>query len=570
MGRLISLMFMALISCSIFSQEPLKHEKKMYTAPDGKLYIQKDLPLYLWMSTDEETDSGKYRLESEESAAYSNPMYLDTEGYNTVRSPSAVDPTTRKTIYPIRDIIYEVYADSRPPVSKIDYGKADVFEQEEAIYLGGETIISLSAKDELSGLENIYYSLNGSAFKAYSEVISITEEKEYLLLYYAVDNVGNVEALHEKKMIYDKSPPQSSYEVVGDQFENILSGRSKIELSSVDGSVGTKNIYYSLDDGTEKVYSKQLLAASLSQADHKLVFYAVDKVGNKEETKQFDFYVDKTPPTIIEEIMGKSFFSGGKEYSSGKSRLKLTSFDNKAGVKEVKYSVNSNEYLPYDKPVFLTQSSGNILIKSYAVDKVNNRSASQTANEKTTIPYIDLTGPQLGHAFTGPKFVSRDTTFINSETKILLKATDSESGLQSIEYSLNGSNPIVFDGPFSAEKAGYNEIDFTGFDNVQNTSGEYFGFKVDNKGPEISHSFGTSPLRVSNGMKVYPAHAVLFFTATDNVVGFKRMTYALNGGSAKEYTGVLKNLPKGTNTVQVVAFDNLGNSSQKEIKFIIE
>jgi hypothetical protein len=66
-------------------------------------------------------------------------------------------------------------------------------------------------------------------------------------------------------------------------------------------------------------------------------------------------------------VLGKSFFSGGKEFSSGKSRLKLTSFDNKAGVKEVRYSVNNGEYQLYDSPVFLTQSAGNLIIKSYAV-----------------------------------------------------------------------------------------------------------------------------------------------------------------------------------------------------------
>jgi hypothetical protein len=562
--------FLLLIASHNYAQEILSHKKKTYTAPDGKLYIQKDLPVYLWISTDKSEQSEKYRLFSEETTRYSNPMYLDTEGYNTVRSPSAVDTTTRKTVYPVRDIIFEVYSDSRAPHTKIDYGKTELFTEGETLHLGSGTVITLTATDDGSGLENIYFSLNGAPFKPYTGPVNIDQEKEYTLKFYAVDNVGNVESLHEKKMIYDKSPPKTNRQVVGDQYENNLSGRSKISLDAEDGGTGTKHIYYSIDEGPEKIYTSPISAAYLSQDDHKLVYYSTDKVGNKEQSQTFEFYVDKTPPTIIEEVMGKSFFSGGREYSSGKSRLKLTSFDNKSGVKEVRYSVNAGDYELYDKPVFLTQSSGDLLIKSYAVDNVNNRSNSQTANEKTTIPYIDLTGPELTYAFSGPKFVTRDTIFINSSTKILLKAVDPESGLNRIEYSLNGSNPVAYTEPFTVENPGYNEVDYTGFDNVDNTSGFNFGFKVDNTGPIISWSFGTSHLRIQDGMEVFPAHAVLFVTANDGVVGFKRMTSSLNQGSAVEYSGVLKNLPKGKNSIAVTAYDNLGNTSEKEIVFIIE
>jgi hypothetical protein len=48
------------------------------------------------------------------------------------------------------------------------------------------------------------------------------------------------------------------------------------------------------------------------------------------------------------------------------------------------------------------------------------------------------------------------------------------------------------------------------------------------------------------------------------------MTYSINGSPVKEYTGIIKNLAKGTNTITITAFDQLGNSSVKEIRFIIE
>jgi hypothetical protein len=570
MLKLVTFSAFLLIGISVLSQEPLNHTKKIYVSPEGKLYIQKELPVFLWLSSSRDQDSKKIRLVSQESANYSNPMYLDVEGFNSLRSPSAVDTSTHQTVYPLRNIIFEVYADGTAPLTKIDYGNTSLYNSEGKMHLSGSALISLSANDRLSGVENIYYSIDGAPFKPYSETILLTEEKEYILKYYSVDNVGNVEKLQEHKIVYDKTAPITSLEIEGDKFDNILSGRSKIILTTQDNGSGLNKIFYTLDNNNENLYNMPLAAIYYTQGEHTITYYASDRVGNKEAAHTYSFYIDKTAPTIIEEIVGKSFFSDGKEFSSGKTSLKLTSFDNKAGVKEVHYSINDGEFQMYDKPVFLIQSSGNMLIKSYAVDNVNNRSNSQTANEKTSIPYIDLTGPELGYAFIGPEFITRDTIFINRTTKIVLKGNDSEAGFNRIEYSVNGSNFKEYSRAFNIDDEGYSNIDFSGFDNVENSSAKSFGFKIDNTGPEISYMFGTSPLRADNGINVYPLHTVLFFTATDKVVGFQRMTYMLNNGKAQEYTGMIKDLPKGKYNIKVTAYDKLNNSKELEQLFIFE
>jgi hypothetical protein len=559
-----------LTGISVFSQDILNHPKKMYVSPDGKLYIQKNLPIYLWLSTSPDKNSEKELLKSVMSAQYTNPMYLDAEGYNSLRSPWAVDTSTKKAVYPKRDIVFEIYADSVPPVSKIEYGNSIQYISEGKIHLGGNTQITLSASDQLSGVENVYFSIDGTPYKSYTGPISLDEEREYVLKYYAVDNVGNIERLKEHQLVYHKSAPVSKLTVVGDNYENILSGRSRIVLETDSKGAFPSKVYYSLDSGKATVYTIPIAAGFISQGEHTLDYYALDKVGNQEVSHHYSFYVDITPPTIIEEIIGNSFMSNGKEYSSGKSQLKLTSFDNKSGVKEVRYSINNSEYKLYEKPVFMTQASGNLLIKSYAIDNVNNRSNSQTANEKTKIPYIDLTGPELSNAYFGPEFRTRDTVFINNKTKIILKGSDSESGISQIQYSLNGSDPKDYTAAFTVDKEGFNTIDYTGFDNVGNTSSKSFGFKCDNAGPEISYMFGTSPLRSENGISVYPSYTVLFLTATDKIVGFQHMTYSINKGLALEYAGIIKNLSKGNNLIKVVAFDKLNNSQTLEIQFIIE
>jgi hypothetical protein len=553
-----------------YSQEQPIHSKKVYISPEGKMFINKGLPVYLWLSTSPDNSSEMFRLRSEQSAKYSNPLYFDVEGYNSLRSPSAVDTSTHKTIIPLQDIVFEMYADEMPPITKIEYNNTVVYPHNGKINIGSTTTIVLKANDLLSGVENIYYSLDGAAYLPFKNDITFVAEKEYLLKYYAVDNVGNVEKIHELSLVYDKSVPSTKLEIEGDKFEDILSGRARIILKTEDAGTGTKQIYFSLDSGIQKLYTSAISTEFISQGDHFLSYYAIDYVGNKETEKSYNFYIDKAPPTIIEEVIGNTFFSNGKEYSSGKTRLKFTSFDNKAGVKEVKYSVNGNEYQLYEKPVVLSQSSGNLEIKSYAVDNVNNRSISQAANEKTTIPYIDLSGPQLSHSFNGQQFKTRDTIFINSKTKILLKGFDSEAGMNHIEYSINGNDPKQYTDQFNEENEGYSKIDFTGFDNVDNTSMSSFGFKVDKTGPEISCTFGTEPIGSVGSTLIYPSHTVIFLVATDKIVGFQKMTFKINNGKQQEYMGLIRNLPKGENIVTVTATDQLGNSSEKEIRFKIE
>jgi len=123
---------------------------------------------------------------------------------------------------------------------------------------------------------------------------------------------------------------------------------------------------------------------------------------------------------------------------------------------------------------------------------------------------------------------------------------------------------------FNVENEGYNTIDYTGFDNVENTSLETFGVKVDNTGPEISLMFGTSPTGMREGLEAYPSHTVLFVSATDKIVGYQRMTYSINGTPAKEYLGIIKNLHKGKISMKFIASDQLGNATEKEIQFYIE
>ncbi len=565
---------MCIINISLFAQQPLKHEKTVYVSPEGRIFIQKSLPIYLRLATSPDKNAKSYLLKSEVTKRYSNPMYLDTEGYNTIRSPWIVDTTTLKPIYPRQDIIFEIYSDSKSPVTSISYGEASVYKANGKVYINVKGEIKLEASDETSGVKNIYYSMDGSDFRIFNAPVIISEEKEYILKYYSVDNVGNAEDVHTVNIELDKTSPKTTLKINQDKYENIISGRSKIIMEAEDKGIGIRSIFYKIDDGPEKKYTVPLSAAYLGQGEHKIMYYSTDKVSNTEGEIVFDFYIDKTPPNIVQEIIGKSFFSGGKEYSSGRSQLKLTTFDNKAGVKEVYYSINNQEYKKYDKPFYLSSVTGNLTVKAYALDYVNNKTESVEKGSKTNIPYVDLSGPTISHGFSGPRFMLRDTVFISNKTGIYLKANDTESGINRIEYIVDGGEIKVFDEPFHIDSEGTHVVEITGYDNVDNTSMANFSVIIDNTGPEIFSRFSVlrNGKEKANEKSIdsYPAHVVLFLSSTDNIVGFDKMSYSINGAPEKIYNGLIKSFPgNGKYNIKIRALDKLGNETIEEVDFAI-
>jgi hypothetical protein len=576
MNKFTSLLLLfSILSCELRSQEAVMPEKNIYVSPEGKTFVNKSLPIYIRLSTSPDSPGKSVWLKGANKPSVASPVYFLQEGYNSIIHPWAVDTITKKMIVPSKNVVFELYADSKPPKTSIRYSTGKTFAKGDRLFVKGAVTITLEARDELSGVENIYYSLDGKTYTAYSVPVEMREEREYLLAYYAADHVGNAEKSKEVRVVPDLTAPQTMVEISDDRFENVLSGRSKIVLKAEDMGMGVARIIYRIDSAAWRNYQLPVNAGILEQGEHTLTYCAVDLTGNREEEKKFTFSMDKTPPVMVQEMVGKTFIAGGKEYASGKTQIKITTFDNKAGVKEVYYSINNAAFVRYEKPFYPAETKGNLILRAYALDNVGNRSESTGQGESLTIPYYDLSGPAVSHAFTGPTFIMRDTVFIRATTGITLKATDSESGINRIEYAVNASEKVSYTTAFSLEQEGLYTLEVTAWDNVENTGRSGFAVKVDNTGPEISALFSIRPIgsRSVEGaaLDVFPVHTVIFLSCTDALTGYDAMFYSMNGAVEKRYTAPIGNfISAGIYTLKIRALDKLGNENLKEISFAVE
>jgi hypothetical protein len=556
----------------VFAQQQLEHKSRTYKSADGKLYWNKALPVYLWLSTSQD-GSDKIKLESDRTKDYTNPFYFDTEGMNTVRSPYAVDPQTRKTVYPQQDVVFEVYADGIAPVSYSKFATVPKYVAGGVIYYGKGLTVDLSSRDAVSGVEKTYYSINSAAYSAYSSTLQMNEEKAYVLKYYAADNVGNAENPKSREYTVDLTAPTSSHAVSMPKLDDIISPKAKITLSFSDNLSGVNNTKYYFDNASALLYYNPISLWSLTDGNHTLTYYSRDNVRNEEVKKTYNFYLDKIAPVVSQEIVGDLSTTNCK-YISSRTTIKLTATDNKAGVEKIFYSIDGSGQNTYSAPFKIPTRDGRHSIAYWGVDKVTN-----LASKKYLTVCMDNTKPASYISYGKPQFFTRDTLFINKNTPVTLTPRDYGSGILKTEYSVNDAGTMTYNSPYQIPEEGYKTIKFYSTDKVNNVEdAKTSNCFVDNTPPVIYINFSIEPIDKKSGLRVYPNYTRLYVGATDKQVGTNQILYSVNGAPLRDYSSPytldMSEVPHFSKknakyTVKVVAKDKLGNTSEKTVEFYV-
>ncbi len=566
------------------SQEQLVHKRRWYVNEDGDFFTNKHLPVYIRLSHSPEENAPSYLLKSKSSAKYTNPMYFDAEGYNSLRSPSAVDTVTKRTVLPKQDIRFEVYADGIAPTTKINFSNARKYiSNKKTVFWGKSLTISLAATDDISGVADIYYSINGENYHKYNGIINMSAEGEYSLKYYAVDNVGNVEMACESVFSVDLTPPTTNYHVKGDIINGVISPKAQIVLTAEDAMSGVAKIMYSLNNSEPKLYTKSIDFSRLKGGKVKLKFFSVDKVGNSEQNatvkkqkNEYEVFLDKSGPSSAAIIIGDKYQSK-RLFISNRSRIELSASDNKISVKQINYSVNNKT-----KNKFYSEPFGLDYVKNgfYRVNFAATDSFGNVGKNQELVVFLDNIPPMSKIKIGERKFVYGKKIMITGNTNIHIEAMDLGSQVKEIEYSIDNSE-FHKGYEFQINSHGKHIIKYRAIDNVNNKEElKSIEVIVDEKPPEIYvvHSTKSMGKRLKNGeyYPVYPANSTLFLGATDEISGVSEFIYSVNGNSEINYINnpyISYKLPlveSGFYSVKIVVTDKLGNQAEKLVEFFAQ
>nr|WP_240925211.1 family 16 glycoside hydrolase [Streptomyces sp. 196(2019)] len=269
----------------------------------------------------------------------------------------------------------------------------------------------------------------------------------------------------------DTEAPATSAKVDGDQNgDGAYIGQATVTVEATDAGSGVDTVEYALGaDGEWQPYTAPVVVSEVG--DHTVRYRATDKAGNTAEEKSVDFAVaapptdDETPPETSATVSGEQ--DGDGAYL-GMATVTVTASDTGSGVNTIEYALGADgEWQAYTAPV-MVHEVGEHTVRYRATDRSGNVAAEKSvAFTVVEPPSQDKTAPETSVKVEGNK--NSDGAFITS-AKVTVTATDDDSGVDKVEYSLDGGPYLAYTAPVLVDRVGHHTVAHRATDKAGNTS----------------------------------------------------------------------------------------------------
>ncbi|MCT2584313.1 OmpL47-type beta-barrel domain-containing protein [Actinophytocola gossypii] len=433
-------------------------------------------------------------------------------------------------------------------------------------YVGSATA-TLTAADDGSGVDTVEYQLDGGAWTAYTEPVVVNAVGDHTLLYRATDVAGNVSeegttsfSVVEGGGGEDTTPPAVSAEVTGEQdADGNYVGSATVTVTATDEGSGVELVEYEIDDTGFHPYTEPVVVTD--PGDHAVQFRATDAAGNESETGSVPFRVveggggeDTTPPAVSAEVTGEQDADGNYVNSAV---VTLSATDDGSGVASVEYQLDGGEWTAYDAPLTVNAEGAHTVLYR-ATDVAGN--VSEEGTSSFTVVRTDSTAPTVSATVVGEQ--DADGNYLGSAV-VTVTAEDEGSGVDTVEYSLDGGEWTAYTEAVQVSGAGahtfaYRATDVAG--NVSEEGTESFTVVDDPNQDTVPPSVSAQVSGNQDADWNYVDTATVTLTALDVDSGVASVEYKLDDGAWTEYTEPLS-VGVGEHTVWYRATDNAGNVS---------
>ncbi len=272
----------------------------------------------------------------------------------------------------------------------------------------------------------------------------------------------------------DTTPPEAAAQVTGTQNaqgEYVGSASVAISATDEDGGSGVGGIQYAVGEAGDWIpYTAPVVVDQVGS--HKVRYRALDKAGNMSAEKSVEFTVvppasdDTAPPDTSATVSGEQNADG--TYVD-MATVTVSASDTGSGVNTIEYAVGSGAWQPYTAPVMVHQV-GTHTVRYRATDKAGNVAAEKSVRfTVVAAPPQDTTPPVTGVTVDGTR--NSDGAYVKN-AKVTVSATDEHggSGVDRIEYSLDGGPYIAYSIPVVVDRAGAHTLAYRAIDKAGNTS----------------------------------------------------------------------------------------------------
>ncbi|MEU1126920.1 family 16 glycoside hydrolase [Streptomyces sp. NPDC005899] len=269
----------------------------------------------------------------------------------------------------------------------------------------------------------------------------------------------------------DTTAPGTSATVDGDRnADGAYVGQATVTVSATDADSGVGTVEYALGaDGAWQPYTAPVVVNGVGA--HTVRYRATDKAGNAAAEKSVDFTVaapptdDGTPPETSATVSGEKDDAGAY---LGMATVTVTASDTGSGVGTVEYALGADgAWQAYTAPV-MVHEVGAHTVRYRATDKAGNAAAEKSVGFTVVEPPSqDRTPPVTSVAVTGDK--NSDGAFITG-AEATVTATDADSGVDKVEYSLDGGPYLAYSSPVIVDRVGRHTFAHRATDKAGNTS----------------------------------------------------------------------------------------------------
>ncbi|MEV0844667.1 family 16 glycoside hydrolase [Streptomyces sp. NPDC049954] len=269
----------------------------------------------------------------------------------------------------------------------------------------------------------------------------------------------------------DTTAPEISAKVAGDQnADGAYVGSATVTVEATDAGSGVDTIEYAIGaDGDWQPYTTPVVVDQVG--DQVVRYRATDKAGNAAAEKSAAFTVvtgstdDKTPPETSATVAGDQDEDGAY---LGMATVTVTASDTGSGVNTIEYAIGADgDWQPYTGPV-MVHEAGAQTVRYRATDKAGNAAAEKSVEFTVVVPPAeDTTAPVVGAEVSGSK--NSDGAYIGS-AKVTLSATDDDSGVDTVEYSIDEGPYLAYAKPVVVDRVGRHTLAYRATDKAGNTS----------------------------------------------------------------------------------------------------
>ena len=228
-------------------------------------------------------------LSGVQSSEPQSPLHFASEGANQTQQVTVTDNVGNSATFTSPAVHIDLTV---PSTSIMIPGISQTQE-----WFTGPVSVTLSASDNLSGVANTFYTLNGGSAQTYTSTFSITNDGVYTIEFWSVDVAGNTETHQTRTVRIDSTAPITQASVSGTAgTNNWYRSAVQVSLSASDNLSGVQNTLYRIDGGATQSFAGAFVISTLGQ--HTVEYWSVDNLNNTEATNLLMVKIDTIAPVV--------------------------------------------------------------------------------------------------------------------------------------------------------------------------------------------------------------------------------------------------------------------------------